>query len=100
MRQKKVNGSRGSFGQIKVLHKGKSIFTSVGSESYEGTFGPQVASIPVNGVVPPGYAHRPDLISNLFLGSPSTWWIICETNAIFDVFEQLKSGSPIRVPLE
>jgi len=95
------SGSRSSFGQIIISHKGKKIPTSVGSKEYEGLFGGEKSTILFNydnGKIPNGYAHRPELMSNLFLGSANLWWIICERNAIFDVFEQLNPGDYIKIP--
>ena len=91
--------NRLSAGSVVINHKGKKISTSVGSRRYELLYsGLNVGDGLRNGNVATGYAHRPDLIANLFRGDPSAWWIICETNAIFDVFEQLNSGDAIRVP--
>ena len=78
-----------------INHKGKDILTSVGSKQYEGLFCGLRATSPRTGIIPAGYAHRPDLISDLFLDNPDLWWMVCERNVIFDVFEQLKSGDPI-----
>jgi hypothetical protein len=92
---------RPSFGQVIIDHKGTKIPTSVGSRGYEGLFGGENSMInftATNGNIPEGYAHRPDLIANLYLDTADAWWVVCERNAIFDVFEQLKSGSAIRLP--
>jgi hypothetical protein len=84
---------------IFITHKGKNIPTSVGSFSYESLYSESKEEGTYrNGNIPAGYSHRPDLIANLFTGTPSQWWVICEDNAIFDVFEQLNSGDVIRVP--
>ena len=94
-------GLRGDYGHILVEHKGRSIPTSVGSRAYESMFSGQNGgenSQRVNGIIPNGYAHRPDLIANLFLNTPAAWWIVCERNAIFDVFEQLGNGDAIKLP--
>ena len=94
-RVRQQKGVRAEFGNILLEHKGRKIFTTVGSRAYEGLFGGlQTQSSPL-GIIPSGYAHRPDLIADLFLDSTDLWWVICEKNAIFDVFEQLKSGDSI-----
>ena len=93
--------NRFSFGFITVTHKGRSIPTTVGSPTYEDIFGGlQSANNFPNmiGNIPAGYNNRPDLISNLFLNTPGSWWLICERNNIFDTFEQLKSGDRIYIP--
>ena len=92
---------RSEAGEIFINHKGHSIPTSVGSKAYEFVFGGDIdlQFFPRTlGTIPNGFQHRPELIADLFLDTPSLWWIICERNAIFDVFEQLKPGSPIYIP--
>lgn len=91
------NNGRLTYGSIVINHKGKKIPTSVGSLRYESTFsrGPGAT----NAEIPLGYEHRPELISSLFMDDPDMWWVICERNAIFDVFEQLNSGDSIGLPL-
>ncbi len=94
-------GVRSTYGQIFIRHKGHSIPTSVGSRAYDSFCGGQNGAVNIGlqtGSVRGGYAHRPDLIANLFLGAPSAWWIVCEQNSIFDVFEQLKPGDAIKIP--
>ena len=89
--------NRSAFGEVIMNHKGKKISTSVGSLQYESMF--SVPALPTNATIPAGYEHRPELISNLFMKSSSNWWVFCERNAIFDIFEQLNSGDSIRLPL-
>ena len=95
-----IRGRRKKFGEIRIRHKGHSIPTSVGSPGYEAMFSSSNNELfaGTNGNIPNGYEHRPDLIANLFLKTPSAWWMICERNSIFDVFEQLKPGDAIRIP--
>lgn len=94
------NDMRAGYGEVVVKHRGKLIPTSVGSHRYEGVFsGSQTLPIGVsNGNIPAGYAHRPDLIANLFMNTPGAWWLVCEQNSIFDVFEQLNAGDYLRLP--
>jgi len=101
MAQKIKKSERATYGQVFISHKGKAIPTSVGSESYEGIFGGEQVNFPKTmGVIPPGYEHRPELISNIFLKTPVGWWIVCERNSIFDVFEQLNPGDSIKIPVK
>jgi hypothetical protein len=99
---KKKGSLRAAYGQVFINHKGRRIPTSVGSDRYEGVFSGE-KSLRVfpstNGNIPIGYAHRPDLIANLFLNTSEAWWIVCERNAVFDVFEQLKSGTALKIPV-
>tara|TARA_R100001086_G_scaffold33708_2_gene15284 strand:+ start:37 stop:336 length:300 start_codon:yes stop_codon:yes gene_type:complete len=96
-----MKGSRAQAGQIFISHKGKLIPTSVGSPAYDATYGGDIdlQYFPRTlGTIPSGFRHRPDLISNLFLDTPNMWWVICERNVIFDIFEQLKPGAAIQIP--
>ena len=84
------------YGLTTILHKGKKLTTTVGNLRYESMFSGRQGS--TNATIPAGYEHRPDLISSLFDDSPATWWIFCERNAIFDVFEEINSGDSVRLP--
>jgi hypothetical protein len=100
---RKIRGARSGFGEIVISHKGHPITTTVGSITYEDQFGgdfSQVNFVKTDGNIPNGFQHRPDLISNLFFNNPSAWWLICERNAIFDVFEQLNPGDEIKIPVK
>ena len=98
----KSDADRTNYGFIDITHKGRVIQTSVGSVQYEKTFcglrsnenfPNKIASIPA------GYAHRPDLISNLWLETPGLWWFLCERNNIFDIFEQMNVSDRIYLPV-
>jgi len=92
---------RDTYGLIYIQHRGHSIPTTVGSKQYENTFGGLQgdAALAVRvGNIPAGYDHRPDLISNLWTGTTGLWWLVCEQNNIFDIFEQLKTGDRIYLP--
>lgn len=41
---------------------------------------------------------RPDLVSQLFYGSPDYWWAIYEFNGIKDPLFELKLGQILRIP--
>tara|TARA_R110000824_G_scaffold8320_1_gene37547 strand:+ start:4841 stop:5137 length:297 start_codon:yes stop_codon:yes gene_type:complete len=97
-----ANTNRFSFGVVTVNHKGRTIPTTVGSRKYESVFGGLLSknSFPnMIGNIPAGYSNRPELISNLFLDTPGLWWLICERNNIFDVFEQLNVQDRIYLPV-
>lgn len=96
------SSSRFSFGYIAITHKGKSIPTTVGSSEYEDIFGGLQSknSFPnMIGNIPAGYNNRPDLISDLFMDTPGLWWLICERNNVFDIFEQLNLQDRIYLPV-
>ena len=92
--------TRAQAGEVLISHKGKSIPTSVGSTSYETQYNGDLLFdlVPRTGSIPSGYEHRPDLIADLFYGGTKNWWKVCETNLIFDVFEQLDSGDILNLP--
>lgn len=50
------------------------------------------------GYVPNGYEHRPDLISNVFYGSPKNWWLLMLVNNITDPFEGFYLNQQIKIP--
>tara|TARA_R110000744_G_scaffold17412_2_gene47189 strand:+ start:313 stop:618 length:306 start_codon:yes stop_codon:yes gene_type:complete len=50
------------------------------------------------GYVPVGYEHRPDLISNIFYGSPKNWWLLMLVNSISDPNEGFKVNDKILIP--
>jgi hypothetical protein len=50
------------------------------------------------GYVPAGFEHRPDLIANVFYGSPKNWWLLCVINNIVDPFEGFNVGERIAIP--
>ena len=94
--------SRFSFGVNVIKHKGREISTTVGSREYEDIFCglDSKNSFPnMLGYVPIGYNNRPDLISNVFMNTPGLWWLICERNNIFDIFEQLNVQDRIYLPV-
>lgn len=50
------------------------------------------------GYVPDGYEHRPDLISNVFYGTPKNWWLLMLVNGISDPNEGFKTNQKILIP--
>ena len=50
------------------------------------------------GYVPAGYEHRPDLIANIFYGSPKNWWLLMLVNSITDPNEGFKLNERIVIP--
>lgn len=50
------------------------------------------------GYVPAGYEHRPDLISNVFYGSPRNWWLLMLVNNITDPGEGFNTNDRILIP--
>lgn len=91
--------SRYDKGFVDYLHKGKTIRSSVGN-SLQDLFStnPKETYTFDIGIIPVGYEHRPDLISNVFYGTPNFWWLILSYNNINDPFEGLNIGDTILIP--
>jgi len=90
--------SRYSHGVRALPHKGNSITTSVGSLADSMVM--DISNIPTKvGVIPAGFEHRPDLISNIFFGTPGYWWYLMLVNGITDPFEGFNSGDQILIPI-
>ena len=80
-------------------HKGKVTTTYLGSRAYSNYISDFETTIANSEkFVPAGYAHRPDLIAELFLGGAKNWWVLMDTNGLFDPFESLKLSERIALP--
>ena len=82
-----------------VLHRGVTTTTIVNTPKFdnmlsrlEGAYEYEV------GYVPAGYEHRPDLISNVFYGSPKNWWLLMLVNGISDPGEGFQQNQRILIP--
>jgi len=80
-----------------VIHKGKPIVVSDSSKVFNFLKSLEGAEIQV-GKIPPGYAHRPDNISNLFYDTVTKDWVLMMFNNIKDPFQELNSGDIIIIP--
>jgi hypothetical protein len=85
-------------GSMEVEHKGKKIATSLNSTSFED-FYESLDDFDFDvGIIPPGFEHRADLISDLFYNTPTLDWMICLFNDISDPFQELTAGKVIKIP--
>ena len=81
-----------------IQHKGVGIATSTVSKQFQ-SYLLSLDSLEYNtGYVPPGYEHRPDLISDLFYNTVKLDWLILLFNGIDDPFESLNVGDMILIP--
>jgi hypothetical protein len=80
-----------------VNHKGKNIFIadSIALANYLNSL---QGSVEI-GIIPAGYEHRPDLISNLFYGTVTKDWMVVMFNNIKDPFQELNVGDKILLPI-
>jgi hypothetical protein len=80
-----------------VSHKGKNIFISDNATLTD--YLKTLESMKVDAVIiPAGYEHRPDLISDLFYGTVTKDWLIMMFNNIKDPFQELNVGDKLLLP--
>jgi len=85
---------------VEVSHRNAIVTTIVNSpvfDAYISNIGKNSNNYEV-GYIPAGYAHRPDLISNVYYGSVKNWWLLMLVNDITDPFESFKLHERIIVP--
>jgi len=88
-----------SFDYNIVRHRDKNILTIVNNSSFEEILDDVPGSYTfTEGYVPAGYEHRPDLISNVFYGTPDYWWLLMLVNSITDPIEGFYTSQKILIP--
>jgi len=88
-----------SLDMVRVRHRGAIVTTIVNSPVFDNYISGlnKLKKFDV-GYIPAGYGHRPDLISNIFYGSPKNWWDLMLVNNISDPFEGFKVHEQIIIP--
>ena len=85
--------------EVTVQHRNITTNTIVNAASYDELISNLDTAYDYEvGYIPAGYAHRPDLISNLFYGSPKNWWLLMLVNSVEDPFEGFNVGDAILIP--
>tara|TARA_R100000231_G_scaffold137752_2_gene114669 strand:- start:1171 stop:1470 length:300 start_codon:yes stop_codon:yes gene_type:complete len=80
-----------------ATHRGKEVASSLNSLKFK-EFVNSLDELDFSiGVIPPGFEHRADKISELFYETPTLDWLICWTNNISDPFQQLNIGDQIKI---
>jgi len=88
-----------SFDAVKVKHRNTIVTTIVNSPVFDSLLSDIDTSFAYNiGYIPNGYENRPDLISNLFYGSPKYWWLLMLVNNITDPSEGFVVNEKILIP--
>lgn len=88
-----------SLDEIRVQHRSVITNTIVNTEKFDSILSDINNAFEYEvGYVPNGYAHRPDLISNVFYGSPKNWWLLMLVNGIDDPFEGFNENDRILIP--
>ncbi len=87
-------------GKNVLIHRTKTTNTAVGAPEFDKSEIELEQSYDFEtAYVIAGYEHRPDLISDIFYGTPEYWWLILLYNNIDDPFEGLNMGDQIKVPI-
>jgi len=86
-----------SMGVQDMLFKNKRVASSINSATFAATLSDLDSRPRSVGVIPPGFEHRADLISDLFYGSPDFDWVILWVNDISDPFQQLNAGDRVTI---
>ncbi len=82
-----------------MLHNNQTIYTTLGSNTYDKFVENLDTQFEYEvGYIPAGAQHRPDIISQVFYGSVGYWWLIMLVNNISDPFEGLNVGDQIKIP--
>ncbi len=88
-----------SLDEVRVQHKNITTNTIVNSKKFDSLLADIDTAFEYEvGYIPAGYEHRPDLISNLFYGSPKNWWLLMLVNGVEDPFEGFNIGDVILIP--
>jgi hypothetical protein len=91
--------SRYQLGEVNYFHKNVLINSSVGSSYQDQRIREQELLYDYDvAVVPVGYEHRPDLISNVFYQTPAYWFLLMQVNNISDPYEGFNVGDQILIP--
>jgi hypothetical protein len=94
-----INKGPYSLDSNEVIHRGVTTTTIVNTPKYDSMISNLDAAYEYEvGYVPAGYEHRPDLISNVFYGSPKNWWLLMLVNGISDPNEGFKQNDKIIIP--
>lgn len=96
-----LGNNRGPYGvdSVSISHRDTVVTTIVNSTVFDNIIKniETVYEYEV-GFIPDGYEHRPDLISNLFYGTPNNWWLLMLVNNINDPFEGFYINQRILIP--
>ena len=95
----RINRGPYSLDEVRVAHRNIVTNTILNSEKFDTLVANLDESFDYEvGFIPAGYAHRPDLISDLFYDSPKNWWLLMLVNGISDPFEGFNENDRILIP--
>tara|TARA_B100000497_G_scaffold124411_1_gene158868 strand:+ start:1055 stop:1363 length:309 start_codon:yes stop_codon:yes gene_type:complete len=82
-----------------VIHRDAEVTTIVNTKKFDSMLEDLDTAYDYEvGFVPAGFEHRPDLIANVFYGSPANWWLLMLVNGISDPFEGFNVRDRILIP--
>lgn len=85
-------------GSNEYTHKNKKVVSSINSFEIE-TYLNNLQNFEYEiAIIPAGFEHRADLISNVFYNTPTLDWLICWANNIDDPFQKLNAGDELKIP--
>tara|TARA_S200002703_G_scaffold158525_1_gene169137 strand:+ start:4136 stop:4429 length:294 start_codon:yes stop_codon:yes gene_type:complete len=84
-------------GYREVIHRNKKVASSLNAPDFKTFLDSLDEGSYRVGVIPPGFEHRADRISDLFYETPNLDWLICWINNVSDPFQQLNVGDRIRI---
>ena len=84
-------------GYVEVTHKNKKVATSLNSPEFKDFIRSMETTSYRTGIIPPGFEHRADKISDLFYDTPDLDWLVCWSNNVSDPFQQLNVGDRIDI---
>ena len=88
-----------SLDELRVAHRQVTTNTIVNTSRFDSMLGDLENAFDYEvGYVPAGYEHRPDLISNVFYGTPKNWWLLMLVNNVDDPFEGFNIQDRILIP--
>ena len=80
-----------------TTHRGKTI-NPISRNDIFSEVNSMLSSEMMEVTIPPGYAHRPDLISNEVFKTVTKDWLLLMVNNIKDPFQELNAGDSIIIP--
>jgi len=94
-----TNNGPYALGHVEVEHRNATVTTIVNAPYFDSyIFNMDKIDAYEVGYIPAGYEHRPDLISNIYFGTPKNWWLLMLVNNITDPFEGFKLHERILIP--
>lgn len=86
-------------GYVEINHKGKKVSTNVGTD-FDDVVEKADDTVYRKSFLQNVHEARPDNISDVFYDSPDNWWFFLHINNMPDPFQDLTTGTIIKLPNE